>query len=359
MKYNLLICTESLRAGGAERLINEQLEIWDYQKWNVNLMVFSGNVDMPGTLNMGVKLNVLGECSNWKAVIRVLRFCHKERIELAICHLERPNKWMGLGARLARAQVVTVVHNIGLYDKKNFLKKALLRLYYRYIPSKVVAVSEGVSEYLCEFGIPKEKITVIRNGINVRKLRERWGSDLCPHENNLCVLARLEPAKGLDLLLKALSQVVDYSWKLKIIGEGSCYSELKHLTEDLELGNRVSFLGYQSEPFPYLNDVNIICMPSLREGLPMALLECQALGIPAIVSDAGYLPRIIVDGHNGFVCNSGSVDSLKDALVRFFSADQITREKMIFNAKIEAERYDINECVSMYMGLAESFCGKS
>jgi glycosyltransferase involved in cell wall biosynthesis len=278
-------------------------------------------------------------------------------IDLAICHLERPNKWFGLGARLAGARVISVVHNIGLYEAKSLWKKILLRSFYRWIPSRIVAVSEGVAEYLCEFGLPAHRIDVIPNGVDVQALRGR-GDSVSEHGLVLCVLARLEPVKGLDLLLRALSQLTDHPWSLKIIGDGSSRPDLEQLASRLGISTRVSFLGLQHDPFNFLHDVGAICMPSRREGLPMALLECQAIGLPAIVSDVGYLSKIVTDGYNGFICRSGSLDSLVDALERFFAADQSSRHNLVVNSRTVANGYDIKECVAQYMALAEMTCEK-
>lgn len=357
MKRNLLICMESLRVGGAERLVAEQLRYLNVQDWNVYLMTFSAEIEIPVAQNQLREHAVLGECSNWQAVRGAYRFCRTKKIVLAICHLERPNKWLALGAWLAGARVITVVHSIGLYDTKIFWKKILLRGFFRWIPARVVAVSEGVAKYIRVFGIPWQRITVIPNGVDVQALREHWGNEP-DHGLVLSVLARLEPVKGLDLLLDALARLDNYPWSLKIIGDGSCRLELERQARELGLSGRVTYLGRQLEPFRFLHDVAAICMPSRREGLPMALLECQALGIPAIVSDAGYLSEIIVDGYNGFVCHSDSVDSLADALKRFFCADDATRNKLVANASKVANQYDIKDCVARYMALAESVCGK-
>lgn len=358
MKRNILICMESLRVGGAERLVAEQLHHWDAQYWSVSLMTFSAEVEIPVDLGRLKQRIVLGNCSNLQAVLAAYRLCREMEIDLVICHLERPIKWLGFGARLVGARVITVVHSVGLYEAKSFWKKILLRCFYRWIPTRIVAVSEGVARYLQDFGLPMHRIDVIPNGVDVQQLRARWSS-ASEHGLVLCVLARLEPVKGLDLLIEALSRLTDFPWSLKIVGEGSSRPALERQAAELGMSGRVSFLGCQREPFRLLNDVAAVCMPSRREGLPMALLECQALGIPAIVSDVGYLPDLIAEGFNGFVCHSDSVDSLADALIRFFSADETARRNLATNARVVADRYDIKECVARYMALAEFVCGKN
>jgi len=172
----------------------------------------------------------------------------------------------------------------------------------------------------------------------------------------LAVLARLEPVKAIDILLEALAvfNTTEPQWSLRIIGDGSQRSTLEAQTKKLGIENKVEFVGAQNKPLCYLQDRNVICMPSYREGLPIALLEALALGLPAIVSNVGFLTHLVADNHNGFICEAGSKQSLLASIQKFslLTKDQWNNFSSI--SQEVASQYDIKTCVSNYQAFIDN-----
>jgi glycosyltransferase involved in cell wall biosynthesis len=107
--------------------------------------------------------------------------------------------------------------------------------------------------------------------------------------------------KGPHIALQALSKLLDYSWKLDIVGEGELERPLKVLVKQLGLKNRVSFYGPTRNISHLFAAHDIVLMPSLWEGLGMVAMEAMAAGRVVVASNVGGLPEIITDNETGFL----------------------------------------------------------
>ncbi len=360
-KLRVCFCIDSLKVGGAERLIVNLINNWPAKEFDLHLITFYPWNDFKHDLVVD-KLkyfHAIGDCGRTYAISFMYNFCKRNDIDIVLTHLERANKWFGIGGRLAGAKVVSVVHSINLYNNSPFFKKIFVRNLYDFIPNRIVAVSDDVKGYLEEMGVSSSKISVIYNGIDVFKLRSKYYhiTKFKGHNNlDLAVIGRLEAVKGIDLLLKALHLLnkETKNWSLKIIGDGSIRKDLEHMTNDLGLGENVCFLGLKKEPFKYLEGVKAIVITSHREGLPMVLLESLSVGMPAIVSNVGFLPKIIKDGFNGMVIPSLAPEDIFNVLKRFHCLSESEWRNMSENALHSAGNFDINQCVRSYQQLLTS-----
>lgn len=136
-------------------------------------------------------------------------------------------------------------------------------------------------------------------------------------------LARLQPQKGLDLLIRAFAALPAQrrqGWRLTLVGEGPERATLEALCQDLALEAWVQFEGFRSDPRGYLQRASIFALPSRFEGMPNALLEAMAAGLPSVVSDASPGPlEMVRDGIEGLVVPSEDVPALARALERLMA----------------------------------------
>jgi glycosyltransferase involved in cell wall biosynthesis len=120
----------------------------------------------------------------------------------------------------------------------------------------------------------------------------------------------------LDLLIKALSEIQDLPWELSIIGDGSYKNQLHQLVDTQKLNDRVRFYGWckQAELLPILAQAHIFVNPSRHEGMPNAVLEAMASGLPIIATRIAGNEDLVINGKNGFLIESENVIELKKAL---------------------------------------------
>ncbi|WP_036831054.1 glycosyltransferase, partial [Photobacterium sanctipauli] len=98
--------------------------------------------------------------------------------------------------------------------------------------------------------------------------------------------------KGIDTLLEALAKMPE-CYQLAIAGQGSKQAELQKLAQRLGLAGRVHWLGYCGNMLNFYHAIDVLCMPSRQEGLPLALLEAQACGKTVVATHVGGIPDLI------------------------------------------------------------------
>ena len=197
--------------------------------------------------------------------------------------------------------------------RRRRLQKWLLRL----LRPVLVADAEDVGKVLRDLFDPRD-LRVIRNGIDTKRFtpgdrdaaRQRLG---LPTDVRLVGCAgRLEAVKGQAYLIRALARL-PADVHLALAGHGSEELELREASDALGLAQRVHFLGRIDDMPGFYRALDCFCQPSLREGMPLAPLEAQACGAPAIVSDVGG-SRECLCPHSGILIPPGDVDAIVAAV---------------------------------------------
>ena len=177
-----------------------------------------------------------------------------------------------------------------------------IRIYQR---KPCICVSEGVRKDLVELlnDCDTRNITKIYNGIekeSIVKASEEIPNDLI--ENCIIHVGKFNVAKRQDKLIHAYNSIkCDYP--LVFIGTGPKLEEAKRLSEDLKLSDKIHFLGYKKNPYPYIKNAKLMVLCSDFEGLGMVILEAIALGTPIISSDCPNGPTEILDQKHLFPFN--------------------------------------------------------
>ncbi len=199
------------------------------------------------------------------------------------------------------------------YDFKKFhrLGAPFIRLVWNQA-SAVVANSEGLKNLALKFydAVP---IQVIPNGIDLEYFKPNVRNGKIPQ---LLFTGRVVYQKGLDLLIQALSEIMNVEWELSIIGDGSFKNQLHQLVERHGMVSRVRFHGWckQEELLPVLARANIFVNPSRHEGMPNAVLEAMASGLPVIATKIAGNEDLVMNGKNGYLVESENADELREAI---------------------------------------------
>ena len=159
------------------------------------------------------------------------------------------------------------------------------------------------------------RCSLIANGIDTA----RFASAPAPPSGSprIGCVARLSPEKGIDRLLEAFAGVlrqVPYA-RLAIAGDGPARGQLEARAHELTLGGAVEFLGYREDVSPVLGSLDLFVLPSLTEGIPLALLEAMAAGLPVIATAVGGVPEVVEDGTSGMLVPPGDAAALERAML--------------------------------------------
>ena len=199
------------------------------------------------------------------------------------------------------------------YDFKKFhrLGAPFIRLVWNQAAA-VVANSEGLKKLALKF-YDRVPIQVIPNGIDLEYFKPNVRNGKIPQ---VLFTGRVVYQKGLDLLIQALSEIMSIEWELSIIGDGSFKNQLHQLVELHGMVSRVRFHGWckQEELLPILARAHIFVNPSRHEGMPNAVLEAMASGLPIIATKIAGNEDLVVDGKNGYLVESENVNELKEAI---------------------------------------------
>ncbi|MGI4894896.1 MAG: glycosyltransferase, partial [Janthinobacterium lividum] len=212
-----------------------------------------------------------------------------------------------LAARLTRRPFVVAVHadlDEALQEWISPRLHAVSRWAHRHADG-ALCVAEALVAPLVRNGLPVERTRVVRNGIDLAAIRtaaRQPGSLItaaCPGLPVVVATGRLAPQKGYDLLLRAHARLVtELPHRVLIMNDGPEEPALKQLAEDLGIRASVDFVGVGTAEalLPTVAAADLFCLPSRHEGLPLALLEAVALGVPIIATDCAEGVRVAVDG---------------------------------------------------------------
>ncbi len=312
------------RAGGAEIHLREVFRRIATDGHRVDLLCTAFPGARPEERLEGI--NVIRRGSRYElfnyAVPRAWRLLKPNRYDVVVDDL---NKVPFMTPLFVDRPVVGLVHHLfgeTIFAETNPLFGSYLWLSERPIPvvyrrSRFIAVSDSTADDLVARGIPRERITVIPNGLPERD----WDAVLrLPKEAapRFAYLGRLKRYKRLDLVVDAFHRVAEHrpDARLVIAGEGSHRAELERYVATRGLGDRVDFPGWveEGEKWALLRGAWALLYTSPKEGWGIASIEAQRVGTIAIVSDAPGLRDTVEDGVTGRVVPHGDVTALAGAM---------------------------------------------
>ncbi|MBO4339889.1 MAG: glycosyltransferase family 4 protein [Bacteroidales bacterium] len=182
---------------------------------------------------------------------------------------------------------------------------------------------------------PMDTIRVIPNPVRFRPEKPALLDT-----KTVIAVGRYTHQKGLERLVEAWSLIREkVGWTLRLVGDGEDRPALEKQIQDLGLGSSVLLGKVESDMAKVYSCASILALSSRYEGLPMALLECQAFGVPAVAFDCKCGPReIIQDGKTGILVDEGDIPSLAAALESLMHDDTL-RKAMGQNAFCHAEAW--------------------
>ncbi len=349
--------------GGIETLCKDYAEFSKYE--NFFVMFWNSGVIAEEMRKQGIdvielnasKINIVGMAK------KVFTICKEKKIDTVIVHHAAPIAHLYLYIIKIKMPYITTIayahgnavdmcrhrERTGLFFRKKLLELSLKKA------DKVIAISDSVKNSLIDyFSIQCDKICVIYNGVNISKFL------VSDREDNISSLefiyvGRLIEEKGVQVILKSLAKLdVSVDYHFKIVGEGKYRSQLEKLAKDLNIWEKVKFLGNRRDIPELLKKSNIfIHMPCWEEGFGITIVEAMAAGLLCICANVGAIPEIINDGYNGFLVERENFEHLCNTIMNIRSLSNTEKIK-ISNAAIEkAESYSILRFASQMDSLLE------
>ncbi|MEW6172788.1 MAG: glycosyltransferase [Bacillota bacterium] len=298
---------------------------------------------------MRVAVLPMGNKLNFGVIFRLRSLLKNNKYDIVHTHGVRANLLGRLAALGTGLPVVTTVHSLLLKDYPhplsrmlNFLSERLTRG----LTARYIAVSNYLAAALIEEGVPREKISVVHNGMDrevsdgaTAALYERLG---LPEGTPLvATVGRLHRVKGHQYFIEAAALVLDRHPEARflIMGSGPEKVFLEGLVGRLGLEGRVLFTGFVKDVEQYYHLFKVLVLSSLSEGLPLTVLEALASGTAVVATRVGGLPEVVQDGKTGLLVPPADAAALAAAINRVLENPVEAREMAALGKDFVAQNF--------------------
>ncbi|GAB6537242.1 glycosyltransferase [Bacillus cereus] len=305
---SILIITPSFEIGGAEKYVLMLIE--ELIKRGKKVVFISSGGALESKLNEKVhfiKMPVLDKSIKniFGLAIKIRKVVKEHNVQMI--HSQSIYTTIISKLLLPSKPVMVTIHGLKEedYPKANVLMKIFA--------DKVIAVSGKTKESMSRPINVGKKLDVIYNGIEIPNAYK------ANKEENIIkigVVARLHPDKGHLLLLESFRELLQRHSDLflYVVGDGEERSRLETYVRENSIENKVLFTGFQENVGEYIKELDIMVLPSYREGLPLSILEGMSYGKCVVASNVGGIPEAIKDRETGLLCKPGNQEDLVNKL---------------------------------------------
>lgn len=337
----ILQVINSLGSGGAEKLLETMVPIlntYENVECDILLLTDKNNVFHKSLLKNGVKIDVIPirNIRSFGNILYLIRYIISGKYDIVHSHLPPCAYWVGIVKMLLRTnriKFLTTIHT-GLIPKEG---RPSFRPLYKKIYSSydaIICIIDYVKSCMVEWIKPRkselDKYIVINNGVDLNKFNEALPYKKSEINNNftkdtklVCIVGRLSASKDQKTLIEAMKYLED-EVNLLIVGEGQLKESYIKFAREIDVSDRVHFLGFRNDVERILKTVDIGVMTSRFEAFGLAALEMMASGIPLVASNIPGL-KSVVEGH-GLLFETGNSKELADIINCLLKDDKFYNE---------------------------------
>lgn len=349
-KKKLIIIIDSLKSGGAEKVLIGILNKLNYDKYLVDLLLINKVGEYIENIPNCIRVFNLIDTYNRKATIldrvrfrlyynnpKFINKLLKKKYDIGVAFLEGDstrilNELNNIEYKIAWVHTDVTKHNNSinnnLYNNIN----------------KVICVSENAKiKFMQKYKIQEKKIDVIYNGIDFDELY-KLSNEYSVNFNsviNIVSVGRLVKAKGFDILINVCEKIIKsgIDIKLYIIGDGVERENLESIIDKLNISENVELVGFKKNPYPYIRAASLCVSSSRYEGFSLFLAESMILKKNIVSTKTQGALELLKDGEFGLLCECENIDELEDkireAILNYKKIDNINLDKEIerFNQK--------------------------
>ena len=276
----------------------------------------------------------------------------RHRIDVAHSHEFSMAVYGGWASWRTGIPHVITMHGSRYYNER-LQRRVAMRLAIA-LSAQVVAVSETLAQAIAsDLHVPRSTVAVLLNGVRhdePQRVTLRDELRLSPGDRLMVAVGNLYPVKGHVYAIDALARLAERhpSAHLAISGRGELEGALLDRARQHGLADRVHLLGLRSDVPAVLAAADLFVLPSLSEGLPLALLEAMFAACPIVATDVGQVRSALANGAAGILVKPGDSTALALALDRLLSDPAQARRLGSLAALRAAGEYDLSRMVQRY-----------
>ncbi len=286
----------------------------------------------------------------------------QHRVALAHSHEFTMAVYGAWAARCAGIPHVFTMHGSRYYAQR--LRRRIAMRVAAELSGSAVAVSHALARHLRrDLWLGASRIEMVPNGAQCPRVTGSSLRDelkLHGHDQLVVAIGNLYPVKGHAYLVDALAQLTPRFPRLHvaIAGRGELEGALREQARALNVGDRLHLLGLRSDIGDLLAGADAFVLPSLSEGLPVALLEAMLAARPIVATTVGEIPRALNDGHAGILVPPADATALARALGEVLSDSERAR-RLATGARQAAEAYTIDRMRERYLAIYTRLLGQA
>ena len=277
-----------------------------------------------------------------------------ERASIAHLHTFGSHVVGTRAALRAGVPIVRTEHHVQYFidpSTRSFTRWSLARV------DRSVAISQYVADWVTR-AVPAiaSRLRVVLNGVDADYFAPRaQGTSAAARPFTFAVVCRLEPWKGVDLVVEAASRATGFD--VEIVGDGSERERLERLARDKGVADRVRFLGYQPDPRAAVADADAVVNSSREEPLGLSVLEALAMERPVIGFASGGIPEIVQHDETGWLVVERSAAALSRAMANAATDRPRARRFGLAGRRFVEKRCRIESMCRGYRGVYEELAG--
>lgn len=369
MKKNIVIIVSAMNMGGAQRVVSILCNYWSKHGHNVTLIsTFSGDKEQYYKLNKDVALEkvtdspLLSKIKVWNLIwklINLRKLIKNQNPDVVISFLARVNVASTLSMIGIKSPLIICERTWPPFASLNNKFLRIYKILFRSV-DRIIVQTVKSKDWLTH-NFPSNEVNVIPNPAvypvplgNERSIQP----NAIISQNKKVILAsgRLHKYKQFDLLIKAFLKLKEkhLDWDLVILGNGEERDNLKHMTRNFGITDRVHFPGSVGNISEWYERADLFVLSSIVEGFPNVLLEALTYGLPCISFDCNTGPRdIIQDGFNGILVDPNEKElGLSNAIDKII-VNQELRLNLSKNSILLRKKYSISNIIQKWNNILD------
>lgn len=284
---------------------------------------------------------------DFKSLIELIKKIRKNKFDVVHTHSSKTGVLGRLAAKICGVR--NVVHTVHGYsfpaakNKKQYYVFFFMEYISKFFTDKLIVLNkEDYDVSINKLGYSKDKVKLVVNAIDTTKFYPKI-DEQDHREVRIVMVGRLWEQKNPMCLLEAFLQLnPDLNCRLDFIGDGEFRGQIEQMITANNKNESVRVLGWKDNVHDLLRGYDVFVLPSLWEGMPLAILEAQASGLPCIVSDIPGNNHLVLDSDNGFLFKSNDTLDLKEKLLTLINNKTLRRNMSYRAREIIEESYSMS-----------------
>jgi len=362
-KINILFVLPNFDTGGSEKLVIDIIKNIDKNRFNPVLVVFFTGTYEKEFLKLEVPFYVVHRDklrSKFSTFWYLKRIVDRHDINIVNTHHTSPlvqglSPFKIFGKRImVHTEHSRLEHDPRIYPRAIHMEKFFLKKV-----DAVIGISPGVCDYFRnELRVPEKKIKMIVNGVDIKRFelkdfnqylyREKLG--FMRDDFLVGMFGNFRPEKNHKILIQAFAIIKNKGKKniqLLLCGSGPTENEAKELAASLDVGQNVKFMGTRLDIPELMNILDVYCLPSIFEGLPISILEAMASAKPVVATNVSGNNEVVLHRKTGILTAPNSSEELARGIVELMD-DVVLRQELGKGGYERVKEFTFNTMIEKY-----------